>query len=338
MCVRVCVWVCVWRHCGGEGRGQKLLCLQEVEWAWLRGLVGQWALGRGCPVAGGGPVGMGGGALDCRSAGSGFRMVVVVMVVVVGFGSAAVAAAAAVIPAAAVVRLGCLGNGRRIGGGLHFNLGEGLRVSGGMGGGRRRRRHGDGGGFGWALGRLLLNVGGERRSHGDRRLLLLLVLLFLLLLLLGVVLVVLGEADVPRQAADGRHRLELVHNAARDVVDVVVVQLDPGVPDALATQLVQFGVVHPLHTLHTRQYTPLIHTHTPPNAHTQTHTHTHTAQYTPLTHTHTHTHTHTAHDTIHTINTHTHTHTINTHPLHTLHTAQYTPLIHTHTHTHTLHN
>ena len=54
---------------------------------------------------------------------------------------------------------------------------------------------------------------------------------------------------MPRQAADGRHGLELVDHVARDEVDVVVAEADAGVVDALTTQLVQFGIVHPLHTL-----------------------------------------------------------------------------------------
>lgn len=118
-----------------------------------------------------------------------------------------------------------------------------------------------GGGFG---GLLLLDVGGERRrSHGDGRLLLLLHRP----LVLRRSLVVLPETHVPRQAAHGRHRLELVHHAARDVVDVVIVQLDARVTDPLATQLVQLGVVHPLHALYTHT-----HTHDKPS---NTHTHTH---------------------------------------------------------------
>lgn len=62
-------------------------------------------------------------------------------------------------------------------------------------------------------------------------------------------LVVLPEADVPGQAADGRHRLELVDHVARYEVHVVVTQADAGVTDALPPQLVEFGVVHPLHAL-----------------------------------------------------------------------------------------
>lgn len=57
------------------------------------------------------------------------------------------------------------------------------------------------------------------------------------------------QAYVPRQAADGRHRLELVNHVTRDEIDVVVVEADAGVADALSPQLVEFGVVHPLHAL-----------------------------------------------------------------------------------------
>lgn len=59
---------------------------------------------------------------------------------------------------------------------------------------------------------------------------------------------------MPRQAADRRHGLELVDHVARDEIDVVVGQADAGVVDALATQLVQFGVIHPLHTLRQRRF------------------------------------------------------------------------------------
>lgn len=74
--------------------------------------------------------------------------------------------------------------------------------------------------------------------------------LLVLLLILGV-MVVLFEADVPGQAAHRRHSLKLVHHAARDVVDVVVIQLDASVSDALTPQLVQLGIIHPLDTLRT---------------------------------------------------------------------------------------
>lgn len=65
------------------------------------------------------------------------------------------------------------------------------------------------------------------------------------------ILVILFEADVPGQAAHGRHRLKLVHHTAGDVVDVVVVQLDASVSDALPPQLVELGIIHPLDTLRT---------------------------------------------------------------------------------------
>lgn len=71
----------------------------------------------------------------------------------------------------------------------------------------------------------------------------------LLLLLVLLLRVVLFEADVPGQAADSGHRLELVDDVPRDEVDVVVAELDAGVSDALPPQLVELGVVHPLDTL-----------------------------------------------------------------------------------------
>lgn len=59
---------------------------------------------------------------------------------------------------------------------------------------------------------------------------------------------------MPRQAADGRHGLELVDHIAGDEVDVIVAQADAGVADALPTQLVEFGIIHPLHTLRQRRF------------------------------------------------------------------------------------
>lgn len=54
---------------------------------------------------------------------------------------------------------------------------------------------------------------------------------------------------MPGQAADGRHGLELMDHVARDEVDVVVAQADAGVTDAFTPQLVELGIIHPLHTL-----------------------------------------------------------------------------------------
>lgn len=54
---------------------------------------------------------------------------------------------------------------------------------------------------------------------------------------------------MPGQAADGGDGLELVDNVARDEVDVVMAKADSSITDTLATQLVQFGIVYPLHTL-----------------------------------------------------------------------------------------
>lgn len=61
--------------------------------------------------------------------------------------------------------------------------------------------------------------------------------------------VVLLEADVPGQAADGRHGLELVDHVPRDEVNVVVTELDADIADAFPPQLVELGVVHPLDAL-----------------------------------------------------------------------------------------
>lgn len=50
-------------------------------------------------------------------------------------------------------------------------------------------------------------------------------------------------------AGDGRNRSELMNNVSWQKVNVVVVQIDAGIFDALATQLIQFGVLEPLHAL-----------------------------------------------------------------------------------------
>lgn len=60
---------------------------------------------------------------------------------------------------------------------------------------------------------------------------------------------VLFEADVPGQAADGGHGLELVDDVPRDEVNVVVAELDADVADAFPPQLVELGIVHPLDAL-----------------------------------------------------------------------------------------
>lgn len=60
---------------------------------------------------------------------------------------------------------------------------------------------------------------------------------------------ILFQAHVPGEAAHGRHALELVNYVARDKVDVVIVELDSSVADALSPQLIEFSIIHPLHTL-----------------------------------------------------------------------------------------
>lgn len=64
---------------------------------------------------------------------------------------------------------------------------------------------------------------------------------------------------MPRQAADGGHGLELMDDVPGDEVDVVVAELRPDVADALSSQLVEFGVIHPLDTLYIHPFS-FIHT------------------------------------------------------------------------------
>lgn len=109
-------------------------------------------------------------------------------------------------------------------------LGHPARGEGGVG--PRRRGEGDAAGGG-------AGVAGEWR----------------LLLLVGVFGAVLLEADVPGQAADGGHGLELVDDVPGDEVDVVVAELRPDVADALSPQLVELGIIHPLDTLYIQPFT-----------------------------------------------------------------------------------
>lgn len=60
---------------------------------------------------------------------------------------------------------------------------------------------------------------------------------------------VLFQTHVPGEAAHGRHTLELVNYVARDKVDVIIVELDTSVADSLSPQLIEFSIIHPLHTL-----------------------------------------------------------------------------------------
>lgn len=50
-------------------------------------------------------------------------------------------------------------------------------------------------------------------------------------------------------AADGSHCAELVDDVARQEVDVVVFELEAGEANTLTTELVQLGVLNPLHAL-----------------------------------------------------------------------------------------
>lgn len=60
---------------------------------------------------------------------------------------------------------------------------------------------------------------------------------------------VLFQADVPGQAADCGHRLELVDDVPRDEVNVVVTELRTDVANPFPPQLIQLGIIHPLNTL-----------------------------------------------------------------------------------------
>lgn len=72
----------------------------------------------------------------------------------------------------------------------------------------------------------------------------------MLLHLVPLLQMVLFEADVPGQAADSGHCLELVDDIPRDEINVVVTELDMDIADAFPPQLVELGIIHPLDTLH----------------------------------------------------------------------------------------
>jgi len=50
---------------------------------------------------------------------------------------------------------------------------------------------------------------------------------------------------MPCDATDSRQSPELVNRITRNEVNVIVTQTDVGIANALATQLVQFGVINP---------------------------------------------------------------------------------------------
>ena len=70
-------------------------------------------------------------------------------------------------------------------------------------------------------------------------------------LLFHLLAVVLTQSYVPGHTDDRRHRAELVYDVPRDEVDVVISQFDAGVTDPVTPHLVQFGLIHPGHTLKT---------------------------------------------------------------------------------------
>lgn len=86
--------------------------------------------------------------------------------------------------------------------------------------------------------RLLLLVVRRLGEHG--------VVLLVNDLLAGIIL---SQAEVPGYARHRRHRAELMDDVAGQEVDVVVAQLDAGIADAFAPQLVELGVLDPLHAL-----------------------------------------------------------------------------------------
>lgn len=68
-------------------------------------------------------------------------------------------------------------------------------------------------------------------------------------MLLTLLLVILLESNVPSDRGNSGHCSELVDDVTRQEVDVVVVEMDADVADAVTTQLIQLGVLHPLDTL-----------------------------------------------------------------------------------------
>ena len=64
---------------------------------------------------------------------------------------------------------------------------------------------------------------------------------------------------MPRQTAHGRDGLELMNNIPRNEVNVIVVQLNPGIADAFSPQLIKFGIINPLNTLEKKIQVRLLH-------------------------------------------------------------------------------
>lgn len=54
---------------------------------------------------------------------------------------------------------------------------------------------------------------------------------------------------MPRQTAHGRDGLELMNNVPGNEVNVIVVQLNPGIANAFSPQLIKFCIINPLNTL-----------------------------------------------------------------------------------------
>lgn len=57
------------------------------------------------------------------------------------------------------------------------------------------------------------------------------------------------KANMPRQTAHSRNCLELMNNIPRNEVNVIVIQLNPGIADAFSPQLIEFCIINPLNTL-----------------------------------------------------------------------------------------
>jgi len=55
---------------------------------------------------------------------------------------------------------------------------------------------------------------------------------------------------MPRDAANCRHRAELVDDVAWNEIDVVVPQLQISIVNAFTSKLVQFSIINPCNTLH----------------------------------------------------------------------------------------
>lgn len=71
---------------------------------------------------------------------------------------------------------------------------------------------------------------------------------------LVAIVVILTQSQVPSDARDCRHSAELMDYVARKEVNVIVVERNASILDALAFQLIELGVLDPRDALRNRRF------------------------------------------------------------------------------------